>query len=168
MKSYSILALLFISFSTSAFGNDCPLCDEKIIKQQTVFETEYYVVLVDYMPRMKGHLLVVPKRHVFKAHELTGQEWQDLSVVIPKVVAVFKDFLGTDQYMILEKNGPQAYQEIPHVHFHLLPFHSEKWMDVFNIKPKKLTTDELQAEVAAFRAYFLNNSCPQKSAVDRK
>ena len=113
MKSYSILALLFISFSTSAFGNDCPLCDEKIIKQQTVFETEYYVVLVDYMPRMKGHLLVVPKRHVFKAHELTGQEWQDLSVVIPKVVAVFKDFLGTDQYMILEKMVPRLTKKFP-------------------------------------------------------
>lgn len=154
MKTSIFWALLFISFSTSVFGSDCPFCNERIVTEQSAFETEYFHVLVDYMPRVKGHLLVVPKRHVFKAHELTSHEWQELSVVIPKVVAVFNEFLGTDQYMILEKNGPQAYQEIPHVHFHLIPFHSEKWENVFGIKPRQLPKDELKEEVTAFRNHF--------------
>lgn len=158
MKVLIISILLTISFSTTAFGNLCPICPfciDTFIEEQSVFESESFNILVDYMPRVKGQLLVVPKRHVLKAHELTPQEWQELSVIIPKVVAVFNDFLGTDQYIILEKNGPNAFQDFPHVHFHIFPVHSESWEEIFNITPKPFDADELHNEVATFRDYFL-------------
>jgi diadenosine tetraphosphate (Ap4A) HIT family hydrolase len=163
MKIFMISIQLMLSFSTSGFANSCPFCNNKIIEEQSAFESEYFHVLVDYMPRVQGHLLVIPKRHVMKAHELTLNEWQELSTLIPKVVKVFTDFLETDQYIILEKNGPKAYQAVPHVHFHLMPIQSQKWVDVFNYaKPRKLSPEELQEEVATFRNYFQIETQPAR------
>jgi len=154
----SIIWMLFAVCCQAAavFADPCPFCTEEIIEDQQVFESAYFHVLVDYRPRVEGHLLVVPKRHVAMAHELTEQEWQELSAVINKIVQVFKDFLDIGQYMILEKNGPKAFQEIPHVHFHLLPVRSQKWREIFDVAPRQLEREELLQEVAAYRNAFLN------------
>lgn len=151
MKSHLFLFLCLVGFLTTAF---CPFCTQKVIDQQTAYETDRLIVLVDYRPLVKGHLIVIPKRHVVKAHELTSEEWSELSIVIPKIVQVFETYIGTNQYTILEKNGPLAFQDVPHVHFHLLPANGKKWVEVFNMGRKKLTSAELQEEVASFRHYF--------------
>ena len=153
MKNSLILIIAFFSFYTAAFA-DCPFCNQNVIDRQSVFETESYHVLLDYKPRVKGHLLVVPKRHVVKAHELTGQEWNELSQIIPKVFNVFENFLKTDQYIVLEKNGPKAYQEIPHVHFHLIPVHNQHWKEIFDVSPRQLSPAELEKEKELFGSYF--------------
>lgn len=119
-----------------------------------MFENETLYILVDYMPRVNGHLLIIPKRHVARADELSEQEWKEIGILLPKVVEVFKEYLGTDQYIFLEKNGPKAFQEIPHVHFHLFPIIDQKWREIFDIIPRKLDRDEVQREVDIFKKYF--------------
>lgn len=103
MKIPTILSSVFISFCTAVFADFCPFCQQAIVDNQSVFESESFHVLVDYKPRVKGHLLVIPKRHVVKAHELSEKEWCELSMIIPKVIRVFETYLGTNQYVILEK-----------------------------------------------------------------
>ena len=129
-----------------------------VIENQRVYESNYFYFLLDYEPRVNGHLLVIPKRHVSKAHELSKEEWGDLSTLIPKAVSVFSKFLLTDQYIILEKNGPNANQVVPHVHFHLLPVTTQKWADIFEKVPRQLNKTELAEEVKLFRSYFLSES----------
>ncbi len=145
--------ILFIAFFSSAWA-DCPFCRQTVLEQQSVYEGEHLRVLVDYEPRVKGHLLVVTKRHLFKIHELSKEEWEEMATVIPKIVQVFSAFLGTDQYVVIEKNGPNAYQQIPHVHFHVIPILSQPWLEVFGIKPKRLSREELEEEVQLFKGYF--------------
>lgn len=132
----------------------CPFCNSDIIQKQSVFESEHLCVLLDYAPRVLGHLLVIPKRHVFKAHEMSDDEWAELSLVISKIVMVYSEYLETNEYIIMEKNGPRAFQEVPHVHFHLLPIHSETWDGVWHYRPKILDPNELQQQVELFRYYF--------------
>lgn len=67
---------------------------------------------------------------------------------------VFTRVLHTDQYIILEKNGPDAFQDVPHVHFHLLPVTTQKWTEIFITDPKQLSKEELEEEIALFRLYF--------------
>jgi histidine triad (HIT) family protein len=150
----SALILIICCFYATAFGAICPFCNERVIENQSVFETENFRVLIDYKPRVKGHLLAIPKRHVEKAHELNEDEWRELSLIFPAVFKVFEEFLKTDQYMVLEKNGPQAYQEIPHVHFHLIPVHGQHWKEIFDIPLRQLSPEELKREADLFRAYF--------------
>lgn len=162
MKLFVILSILILNLSGSIFAkqNPCVFCREEVLKKQSVFESQYFNVLVDYEPRVKGHLLIIPKRHMEKAHELVKEEWEELSTVIPKVVRVFSQYLGTDQYIILEKNGPKAFQQVPHVHFHLFPVSSQTWGEIFDIIPKQLNKDDLEKERAEFQSYFLIKSSP--------
>jgi diadenosine tetraphosphate (Ap4A) HIT family hydrolase len=148
MKRFVFFLLLAIT--TTGFAN-CPFCDEDILERQSFYETDHLRVLVDFEPRVPGHLLIVPKRHVARADELLPEEWNELSVVIPKVVEIFRELLGTDQYILLEKNGPHAFQQIPHVHFHLLPVHGQHWKEIFGQVPSRLTAEELGSEVLRFR-----------------
>ncbi len=139
-----------------AHATSCTFCKPEIVQELSVFESDYYWVLVDHEPRVRGHLLVIPKRHSMKAHELSSEEWKDLSVVIPKAVQVFSNLLDTDQYIIIEKNGPSAFQQVPHVHFHLFPVRFQKWSEIFDIIPKRLSPEEYEKEIDIFRSHFLS------------
>lgn len=103
---------------------------------------------------MPGHLLVISKRHLAKAHELSKKEWSEFSEIIPKIVQVFSKFLDTENYIILEKNGKAAFQDVPHVHFHLFPVHKESWSEIFDIIPERVSSRDLKQQVDLFKRYF--------------
>lgn len=132
----------------------CTFCTQKIIIEQSVFTSTYFHVLPDAEPRVPGHLLVVPKRHIAKAQELQPCEWEELSQITKKIAQVFSKFLKTDDYIILEKNGKKAFQQIPHVHFHFFPVTSQTWQEIFDIVPKRLSKEELKSQTKLFRNYF--------------
>lgn len=143
----------------------CPFCDPKVVQTQSIYENESHYVLIDYAPVVKGHLLVVPKRHVMKAHEMTEEEWKKLSDAFSKVVQLFGKAYDVSQYLVLEKNGPLAGQTVPHVHFHVLPFENKKMSDdakkalffkIFDQVPKRLSKEEMQKEVSDLRACLSN------------
>jgi histidine triad (HIT) family protein len=159
MRACIILGILSLAslMPLSVDAKPCVFCKEEI-KNQTVLQCEHFNVLVDYEPRVKGHLLVIPKRHLAKAHELSKEEWAELSIIIPKAVEVFSKVLHTDQYIIVEKNGPRAFQDIPHVHFHLFPVTSQKWSEIFDIVPRRLSKKEYDEEFALFRSSFSQTS----------
>ena len=147
-------APIFILFSVAAHAKSCVFCSQNIIDEQSVHESDHFHVLLDHEPRVPGHLLVTPKRHIAKAHELSLEEWSELSNIIPKIAAIFKLVLDIDDYIILEKNGRNAFQQIPHVHFHLFPVHSQTWREIFDIVPQRLDQGELERQVRLFRGYF--------------
>jgi diadenosine tetraphosphate (Ap4A) HIT family hydrolase len=132
----------------------CAFCNPEIIEKQKVYTTDHFNILVDYAPRVPGHLIVVVKEHKPRAELLAGEEWEELSRIIPLAVKVFQKELGTDQYLILEKNGPKAYQSVPHVHFHLLPVQAQEWRDIFSEIVPKLSRDRLASEIQKYRALF--------------
>ncbi|HSX03549.1 MAG TPA: HIT family protein [Rhabdochlamydiaceae bacterium] len=140
---------------SSLFANErCIFCQEDLVKTQSVFESDCFTVLLDYAPRVPGHLLVIPKRHVEKADQLMVEEWQEFSILTPKIVELFKQILDTDHYLILQKNGC-AFQSVPHVHFHFLPIHSESWDEIFNQQfVQKLDPEMMREGVNRFRSFF--------------
>ncbi|MCE5315840.1 MAG: HIT family protein [Parachlamydia sp.] len=152
-----------ILFYSTSLAGDCPFCRQELLEKQTAYENSHWRVLVDYAPRVSGHLLAIPKRHAVKAHELTAEEWSALSEVISKVVIVFQSVFQTRQYMLLEKNGRNAGQSVPHVHFHLFPFpdgeiskeaRKLQFEKVYGKRPAPLAAEELKKEVEFFRACF--------------
>ena len=163
MRKWIVFILIMGSF-TFAEAKECVFCNQRIMETQSVYEGDHFKVLVDHEPRVRGHLLVVSKRHVSKAHELSSKEWEELSQIVPKVVSVFSEFLHTDQYVVLEKNGPNAFQQVPHVHFHFFPVTTQTWADIFNVAPRRLEPYELEEEAALFRFRFSSipkDPCPE-------
>src|SRR5262245_43651091 len=139
--SFVLGILLFATLPLTA--NGCVFCKPEIIEKVSVYECQFFNVLLSHEPRVPGHLLVIPKRHVSKAHELSGDEWAELADIIPKITDIFSKSLETNDYIILQKNGRNALQQVPHVHFHLLPVHTETWSDIFDGPPNKLNQEAL-------------------------
>src|SRR5579862_2438691 len=154
MNHLTVFLLSMLIFATQVHAKTCTFCTPEILKDQNVFEGQYFTVLLDYEPHVLGHLLVIPKRHIVKAHELSKDEWCELADIMPKIVKVFSEFLKTDDYIILEKNGHNAFQHVPHVHFHLYPVHSETWSDILDGKQDRLSRENLAQQVTLFRGYF--------------
>lgn len=154
--------ILFLFFGSTGFAS-CHFCNLSILEKQIAFENQYLIVIYDRAPISKGHLLIIPKRHIVKAHELSQEEWGEFENTLPQIVSMFQTILNTHQYLILERNGPYARQTVPHVHFHVIPIPSQKCGDnikfalfskVFDIVPAKLNDEELNEEVVFFRNCF--------------
>ncbi|KAF9013485.1 HIT-like protein [Cyathus striatus] len=122
----------------------CIFC--KIIKGEIpsfkLVETELSFSFLDIGPLSKGHALIIPKHHAEKMHELPDEYLTDV-LPIAKKIAVAQ---GLENYNILQNNGRIAHQEVPHVHFHVIPKPSESAEEglVIGWPVQKLTKEELE------------------------
>ncbi len=70
---------------------------------------------------MEGHCLILPNRHVTYAKDLTDAELLEIHEVIKKVELATKKVFHTVSYIIVQKNGIESGQTVPHVLFHYYP-----------------------------------------------
>lgn len=66
-----------------------------------------------------AHVLVVPRRHVETLDALDDEDAADLLRLAVRVAGALKAEYG-DSYSLWQSNGEAAFQEVPHVHLHLL------------------------------------------------
>lgn len=108
-------------FSQASFNDPCPFCDQNVLNNQTFYEDDLVLALYTHKPIFPGHCLIIPKRHVERFEILTDAEISQIGKVIKKVnQAVIKVF-KTSSYLLLQKNGLEVGQSVPHVHFHYIP-----------------------------------------------
>jgi histidine triad (HIT) family protein len=114
------ICILFLSIQGLAFGY-CAFCDEKVLEAQVFYEGDLVLALCTHKPVVDGHCLIIPKRHVERFERLSDKEILEMAHVIKKIdEAVIREF-QTISYLLLEKNGKEAGQTVPHVHFHYMP-----------------------------------------------
>ncbi|KZP21279.1 HIT-like protein [Athelia psychrophila] len=105
--------------STSHLSDGCIFC--KIIKGEIpsfkVVETELSFAFLDISPLSEGHTLVVPKYHAAKLDEVPDQYLSDILPLSKKIALS----TGYPDYNLLQNNGKNAFQHVPHVHFHIIP-----------------------------------------------
>lgn len=103
--------------------SDCLFC--KIIAKQipahVVYENEDVFAFLDIHPVNKGHILVVPKKHSQGSHDAEPETLQKLVVEMQKIAQAMIAVTNTPAYNIIQNNGAEAGQAIPHLHFHLIP-----------------------------------------------
>jgi histidine triad (HIT) family protein len=66
-----------------------------------------------------GHLLVVPRKHIETLDMLDDDSAADLMRLAARVAAAMRPAFG-DSYSLWQSNGESAFQEVPHVHLHLV------------------------------------------------
>jgi histidine triad (HIT) family protein len=142
---------------------NCPFCDEGVIRRQKIFETETEYVLYNIRKTNRGRCVVVPKRHVGNLRELSEEEQASLIKTVSMVSVRLKDYLHPSGINYGFNEGEIAGQVVPHFHFHILPrFQDDPIMKhhLFHGDPK-LKTDlgdaELQVLVDEFRNVFGTN-----------
>jgi histidine triad (HIT) family protein len=88
---------------------------------EKIYETETEICFLDVRPHTEGHTLVVAKREVPRFEELTPEESASLMQTMQKVARAVSRCYGGADYNIQLNNGPKSGQEVPHVHFHIIP-----------------------------------------------
>jgi histidine triad (HIT) family protein len=72
-------------------------------------------------PRNRGHMLVVPIRHVAQIYEVDEGLAGPLMMTLARVAAAVKTICSADGVSIRQNNGQYGGQDVFHVHFHVVP-----------------------------------------------
>lgn len=118
---------------------------------QRVFENEHVLAFLDIRPLAEGHTLVIPKRPVTRFEELTDAEAAELGRALRTVARKVVAATGAAGYNLLQNNGLVAGQEVPHVHFHIIPRRAGDGLG-FRWRPQERSAEELAALAARIAA----------------
>lgn len=88
-----------------------------------IYEDEHSLAFMDIMPQAPGHALVIPKYPAETLAELPLVYATPLLSTVQKVMAAQKQVLGATGVVLMQLNGTDAGQTVPHLHFHLIPAH---------------------------------------------
>ncbi len=106
---------------------DCIFC--KIVAGEIpcskVYETDTVLAFLDIAPVNPGHVLVLPKAHYPTLMDFPGNLGGDLMAALSVVGKAVMEATGADGLNLMQNNFEAAGQLVHHVHFHLIPRHSE-------------------------------------------
>lgn len=99
---------------------ECVFCNRRILDYQKVYEDDLALVLYTHKPITPCHFLIIPKRHITRFEELSEKEISKVFEVIKKADIAASKVFNTSSYLLLQKNGLEIGQTVPHVHFHYI------------------------------------------------
>lgn len=91
------------------------------IKSERIFESENFIVIKDANPKVKGHSLVLPKKHIETFFELSEELYGELCKVAKRAAEILRKEESSTEFNFIVNNGSSAGQIIPHAHLHILP-----------------------------------------------
>ncbi len=99
------------------------------IPADIVYETENVLAFRDINPQAPVHILIIPKIEIPSAREINGKEHGqllgemfDVANEIAKKEGIFEE-----GFRLVFNSGPNAGQEVYHIHMHLLGGRKFKW-----------------------------------------
>lgn len=87
-----------------------------------VHEDERCMAIMDIQPITRGHVLVIPRKHVTLVRDLDDDLCSHLMIVGKRVGAAIRETeIEHEALCYFLADGDAAGQEIPHVHLHVFP-----------------------------------------------
>jgi len=144
---------------------ECPFCNPQVLEAQSFYEDELVWALYTHEPILPGHCLIIPKRHIERFEMLTEEESLQIYRTIQKVDRAVTYVYGTCSYLLLQKNGAEVGQSVPHMHVHYIPRQKGDGsimkfiMRMFQSKMHILPAEEMKKNVEKLQeALFLMSS----------
>ena len=103
--------------------DDCIFCRiaRGDIPSDIVLEDADFVAFRDIHPKAPQHVLVVPRKHIVSLNDLAKRPGTEGDRLLRFIVQVAEQVgVATSGYRALTNVGPDAGQEVLHLHFHLL------------------------------------------------
>ncbi|MEI2650826.1 MAG: HIT family protein [Microthrixaceae bacterium] len=99
----------------------CVFCDivAGVTPADVVHVDEATVAFLDRSPVFKGHVLVVPRRHIETLADLPGDAVAPFFAAVQRVRAAIPAALGCDGTFVAMNNVVS--QSVPHLHAHVVP-----------------------------------------------
>jgi len=98
---------------------DCIFCN--IEKDRIVTENETAYAIYDGFPVNKGHMLIIPKKHIKDYFESSEQDKDGLWKLVDECKKIVDKKFNPDGYNIGINCGETAGQTVMHLHIHLIP-----------------------------------------------
>ena len=102
--------------------SDCLFC--KIIAgeipSQKVYEDEETLAFRDIAPQAPVHILVVPKKHITSAADLTRENAHHAARCFEIIAQIAKNEGLATGFRVITNVGKDGGQTVPHLHFHIL------------------------------------------------
>lgn len=91
-----------------------------------VFEDDKVLAFLDIIPMSVGHTLVISKEEAPTLDKLSDESAAAIGRVLPRLSRAVLRATGATDFNILQNNGTSAFQEVMHVHFHIIPKHAKE------------------------------------------
>lgn len=108
-----------------------------------VYEDDYCLAILDLNPFRKGHTLVIAKEDKALIEDLKDETLNHIIKAVKIISHKMRTSLGADDTNILVNNGAYAGQEIPHVHFHVIPRFKDDG-PLFSLNKQKYEDGEME------------------------
>jgi histidine triad (HIT) family protein len=115
-----------------------------------LYEDEHVLAFLDISPLSAGHTLVIPKERKAFLHQLSDDAAAALGRVLPRLCRAILKATGATAYNVLQNNGAAAHQAVFHVHFHIIPKHSDAGLGI-DWPAGKLAADQATVLVGAIQ-----------------
>lgn len=124
---------------------DCIFC--KIangeIPSKSLYEDDYFKVILDLGPATKGHALILPKDHYANLYELPEDTAAGAMKLAKTLAAKMTKKLHADGFNLVQNNGEAAGQTVMHFHLHLIPRYENDGQHIL-WKPGTVSPEELE------------------------
>ncbi len=97
---------------------------DREIPADIVYEDEETLAFLDIAPNAAGHTLVIPKKPFVNIFDIDDETLAAVMRAVRKVAPAVRDAVGAEGVHINSNHGEAAGQEVPHLHFHIIPRHS--------------------------------------------
>lgn len=108
---------------------DCLFC--KIIKgdipSTKVYEDDMVYAFNDIDPKAPFHVIVIPKKHITSAADITAENSNYISAVFEAIAKIAKDNNLEKGFRVVNNCGEDGGQTVGHIHFHLLARRNLAW-----------------------------------------
>lgn len=126
--------------------DDCIFCKlaNGVIPTNTIYEDEWFRVILDMAPATKGHALILPKSHEDNLFELSDENASKALILARNMAKVMKEKLQCGGLNLVQNNGEAAGQTVNHFHIHLIPRYQMDGQNI-NWAPGNSSAEELEA-----------------------
>jgi len=136
-------------------SKDCIFCGIVAgeMPSHTVYEDDTATAFLDVNPLARGHTVVIPNDH----YERVGQLPEDVAAgffrAINQITPAVEGSVDAPASTVAVNNGPEAGQEVPHVHCHVIPRFADDGVGLIHslFSGVDLSDDEMTAVAEAVR-----------------
>ncbi|MGY5854347.1 MAG: HIT family protein [Candidatus Thorarchaeota archaeon] len=104
-------------------SEDCIFC--KIVSGEipasVIFEDDVSMAFMDIFPVTKGHCLLIPTKHYENLFDVDLDVASHLARKLAELTQSVNRAFNPEGVLNVVANGPGAGQEVPHLHFHVIP-----------------------------------------------
>lgn len=103
--------------------DDCIFCkiSRGQIPSKKIYENDNFFSIFDVSPKVKGHTLIISKKHFYNTLDLPNSLDGEMLDCIKKTFFILKKDFGAEGFNLVGNNFEVAGQVVNHFHMHIIP-----------------------------------------------